>query len=212
MRPYIIFLLSLFSFGVNSQKYFFDILTIYKLKSNISSGKAISYVNSNDDTYILRLKKTDYYFEANLFDFKTHKNHKFTVIETYEKNEIIFNFKYVNTFNLNNDNTKRFKNYVFEFQTIEVRDSIKTVKLNVFKNSKKRKPIIKYELEIKNTGKNLFHAFRTSCLHPFESFMQLNFENGLPIKAKGNTLSGFKNEIELETFKKTPFELEIVEN
>ena len=156
-------------------------------------------VNKNQNSFI-----------ANLYDYKNLKVHRFTVIESKSKNEIFFKFNYENTTELYYFNKTDYKKYVFTFQTLKLNDSIRKVKFNVYKSSKKKKSLMEYELEIKNSAKNLFPAFRISCIHPYEFLERLNiFENGVVINAKGNTLSGNQIVFKLEELKATNFELDI---
>ncbi|WP_415583374.1 hypothetical protein, partial [Flavobacterium frigoris] len=147
---------------------------------------------------------------AKLYDYKNLKVHEYTVIESKSKDEIFFKFNYEDTTELYYFNKNDYKKYVFTFQTININDSIKKVKFNVYKNSKKKKYLMEYELEIKKSNENLFPTFRISCMHPYEFLERLNiFENGVVINAKGKTLSGNEIEFKLEELKVTNFELDI---
>jgi dihydroxyacetone kinase-like predicted kinase len=211
MKYLLLAIFILFSFSsLNAQKYIFNTLTKYSSKFDKNNSQVIIYSNSETDSNFLRLIKNQNSFVANLYDYKNLKVHRFNVIETKSKNEIFFKFNYENTTELYYFNKNDYEKYVFTFQTLELNDSIRKVKFNVYKNSKMKKSIMEYELEIKKSDENLFPAFRISCIHPYEFLERLNiFEKGVVINAKGNTLSGNKIEFKLEDLKETNFELDV---
>jgi hypothetical protein len=206
---FLLFLLFSFSY-INAQKYVFN--TLAKYSSNLGHDKreSISYSNSNSDTYFLRILKNENSFMANLFDYKNLKVHRFTVTESKIKNEIFFKFNYVNTSELFYFNKNDYTKYVFTFQTVESNDSIAKVKLNVYRNSKKKKPLRDYDLVIKKNSSNLFPVFRINSIHPYEFVEKLNiFENGVVISANEKTVLGDQIEFKLEELKQVSFELDI---
>lgn len=205
----VFFLIVVFS-KLNAQKYSFNTLTKYSSKYDKINREQIVYSNSKNDSYFLGLIKNQYSFAANLYDYENLKIHRFTVIESKIKNEIFYKFKYEKTNELFYFKKKYYSKYVFAFQTLNLNDSIRKVKLNVYKNSKKKKSLIEYELEIKNYSDNLFPAFRISCVHPYEGLDKLNiFENGVVMKATGETFSGHEIKFKLEELKRINFELDI---
>ncbi|WP_284653109.1 hypothetical protein [Flavobacterium terrisoli] len=204
-----IFLL-LILFGVsivNAQKYTFNTLTRYSFNSG---GEVVSYTNFDNHTYVLRLIKTEYSFMANLYDYKSMRIHRFNVTETKSKEGFLLKFDYDNSTNLISSSRREFKKYIYDFKTIEIKDSIKKVTLNIYSNSKKKKSIRSYDLEIKNSNDNHFPVFRQSCIHPYEDVEKLNtFENGIVISAKGKTTTGEIPLFKLEEYVKVDFELDI---
>lgn len=207
-----LFLLSiLFIFStVNAQKYVFDTLTKYSSSYNKINGEAISYSNSNDDSYFMRIRKYESSITADLYDYKNLKLHTFLVKESKVKGEMLFNFEYENTSDIYYFNKNVYSKYVFDFEIFELNDSIKRVNLKVYKNLKKKKSLINYDLQIKKHDVNLFPVFRINCIHPYEFLEKLNiFKNGIVVKAKDNTLSGKLIEYKLEELKEVNFELNI---
>ena len=195
----LLYLLFIFS-SVKAQKYVFNTLTKY--------NEIIIYSNSYIDSYSIGINKYKSSITADLYDYKTLKIHRFLVKESKVKGEILFDFEYENTSNINNLNKNDYSKYVCDFDYFELNDSVKRVNLKVYRNSKKKKPIMDYELRIKKYHANLFPAFRISCLHPYEFLSKLNsFQNGLVTYAKENTLSGNQLEYKLEVLKKVNFEL-----
>jgi hypothetical protein len=206
---FLLFILFIFS-PTNAQKYIFNTLTKYSISYNNIKNEGLSYSNSNDDTYFLRIRKYESSLTANLYDYKNLKHHIFTVKESKVNGEIVFNFEYENTSNIYYFNKNEYSKYVFAFETFELNDTIKRVNLKIYKNSKKKKPLMNYDLQLKNHEKNLFPVFRINCIHPYEFLENLNiFKNGVVINAQGNTLSGRLIEYKLEDLKEVNFEINI---
>lgn len=211
MKKIILLSILLYNFSsLNAQNYAFNILTKYVTNFENKDRETICYSNSKNDSYFLRLSKNENSFVANLYDYKNLKVHAFKVLETKLKNEILFEFKYQNTTELDSFDKNKYSKYVYTFQTLKVIDSIKKVKFSVYENLKNKKPLMEYQLEIKNSNENLFPAFRLSCIHPYEFLEKLNtFENGIVINATGTTLSAKDIKFKLEDFKRINFELDI---
>lgn len=208
-KTFLLFLLFGFSY-VNAQKYVFNTLAKYSSNYGHNKSESISYSNSNSDSYFLRLEKRENSFRANLFDYKNLKVHRFTVTESKVKNEIFFKFNYLDTYYLQHFNENHYSKYVFDFQTVESNDSIAKVKLNIYRNSKKKKSLKDYDLVIKKNSSNLFPVFRINSIHPYEFVEKLNiFENGVVVSASGKTVSGEQIEFKLEELKQVSFELDI---
>jgi hypothetical protein len=208
-KIFLLFLLFSFSY-INAQKYVFNTLAKYSSNFDHNKRESISYSNSNSDTYFLRLEKSVNSFGAKLFDYKNRKVHRFTVVESKIKNEIFFKFNYLDTYYLQHFNKNHYSKYVFDFQTVESNDSVKKVKLNVYKNSKKRKSLKDFDLVIKKNSSNLFPVFRINSIHPYEFVEKLNiFENGIVVSANEKTVSGEQIEFKLEELKQVSFELDI---
>jgi hypothetical protein len=208
-KIFLLFLLFSFSY-INAQKYAFNTLAKYSSIFDHHKRESISYSNSNSDTYFLRLEKSVNSFRAKLFDYKNLKVHRFTVVESKVKNEIFFKFNYLDTYYLQHFNKNHYSKYVFDFQTVESNDSIAKVKLNVYRNSKKKKSLKDFDLVIKKNSSNLFPVFRINSIHPYEFVEKLNiFENGVVISANEKTVLGDQIELKLEELKQVSFEIDI---
>ncbi len=208
MKKSVLFLFLIFSNQIIlAQSYFFNTLVKY----TSGNRESILYTNSKNDAYYLRVLKLNDVLIADILDVETSKVHSFNIVETKSKEEIIFDFSYIKTDEFNNGFEKTYSDYVIDFQEIERNDSIRKVKLIVYKNKKKKKIIIEYFLEIKDHSENLFPSFRQSCMHPMETFQKLNiFENGVVINASGNSFFNNKNiTTKLEEIKEVNLELKI---
>lgn len=181
---------------VNAQKYTFDTMVTYSRQSETQFNMS-SCTNSKDNSYILQIGN-----RAVLYDFKNQKTHYFDIVSDG-------NLKFSHSLNLNSEKYS-YPNYVFEFEKIETTDSYEKVRLNVYKNKKKKKISVYYDLVLKPNEQNLFTAFRVSTLHPFELTEKLNLQGNYVVEsAKGTTLSGKPVEINLTDYKKINFELQV---
>lgn len=213
MKSKFLLFLALFCFFVASaQKYSFNTMTVYSQLLQKNSRVTVSYFNSNTNAYFLKIFKNKGNLEALLYDFHNNKIHEFSVIQTGETDNYFFDFKYVTTIKTTVFDKNSYLNSSYDFETISVNDSIKKVNLKMYKNAKKKKILVNYELEIKTYPRNVFPAFRISCMHPYEFAQKMNpFEKGVVIAAKGFNASGLKIRSELQTIEEVNFELIVQE-
>lgn len=207
MKKIFSILVMLTAFAAFAQKFTFDIFAKY----NSNEIESILLTNTKNDNYYLRIFNNENKIEGYLTDIENLKIHTFEITQTNVNNEIIFNFNYLSSREFELDYLEKgYKNYVFDFHTIENKDGIKKVKFKVFRNAKKKRPIMEYELEIKEYDKNLFPAFRICGLHPLERINQLNYnDNGIVIKANGKFITGLENNVKLLEYKEVNLELEV---
>jgi hypothetical protein len=200
---FITILIILFSLSTTkAQDFHFNSMTIYSTTFGDTQRNEVCYSNSEDNGYSLTISKDDEIYKARLLDFKTKKIHYFKINETKSDNGSTSNFIYEKTEELYNPSDKMFSDYVFDFTLISTEGELKKGQLNIYKNSKKKKAVMTFDIELKTFNSNLFHAFRTSCLHPFEFLNNLSIsENGIIINAKGSTMRGDKIEHNLVSFK-----------
>ena len=206
-----IFLALLFlSLNISAQDFEFDTMTLYATKFKQYDSNILTYTNSKTDSYSLRIYKNENSYEARLYDYKNNKIHYFKVNELKSNDGISNNFIYENTIKFTETGEGIFSKYVYAFETIETDGDVKKVKLNVYKNYKRKKSIMHYELQLKANDLNLFHAFRVSCIHPFEFIQKFNCNQNYSVeKAKGVTLSGDMIQHRLVEYKKVNFILRI---
>jgi hypothetical protein len=195
---------------VNAKEFEFDTMVIYTVKFMQTEGQAFCFTNSKNDTYCLKLSKLEDSYEGRIYDYNDKKVHYFRVenikSDTVHDDEFVFLY----TSDLSGINENWYSKYLFEFKTIDENESYKKVKLNVYKNSKRKKSIMSYDFELILNDTNLFSTFRLSCIHPFEFVSKFNmYENYLVKNAVGNTLSGKKIENNLLVYKKVNFSIRI---
>lgn len=209
MRKLFLALLFL-SLNIVAQDFEFDTMTLYATKFKQYDTNILTYTNSKIDTYSLRIYKNENSYEAKLYDYKKNKIHYFKVNELKLNDGILNNFIYVTSEKFRNAGEAVFSKCVYDFETIENNGDIKKVKLNVYKNYKRKKSILHYELLLKANDFNLFHAFRVSCIHPFEFIQKFNYNQNCSVEtAKGITLSGDIIQHRLVEYKKVNFILRI---
>ncbi len=151
-----------------SQTYQFDILTKYTSKNSSSkiTTDFVNYFNTADFSYTLSLAKSNHRFVALLWDRTKNLTHSFTVLETKEKGEIKFQFKY--DYSFKNYITKNLKDYYYEFSEPS-ESSQKEVTLKIFKNKKSKKPDTEQKLTLQNTDQNLFPVYQNTLLAHYPS-------------------------------------------
>ena len=167
-----------FFFFCNAQKFSFDYVLKYE-KENIRTKKkseSVNYFNTHDYNYRLRLLRVDDKLVAELYDIKKNNTHNFDVIEQTKDNEIFFSFNYIST-------TKSYhlslidKSY-FEFTNGDFGE----VDLTIFKNRNKKKVECSYHLEMSNSEKNLFPAFRATQIHPYNNTQNLVYPENIVVE------------------------------
>lgn len=159
-----------------AQNYKFNLLTNYKSENGFYKEKII-YSNKNDNSYFLKIYKFKDKNIGEIVDLKNSKHHFFKVIESEGNEKVAYHqFVYENSSNV----FYRDLPTVFDFKVIAKDSLSKTVKLIKYKNKRKKIIIGIAELKIKNIPYKLFSLFRFSCLHPYEYFTNLSFnENGI---------------------------------
>lgn len=149
-----------FCLYVNAQSYSFDFLTKYKLKLNDPKREmeSVNYFNSDDFSYYLRLMKAPDTFLAILRDSERMLAHRFTVVETKVKGEIIFSFTYDYSFKLNG----RAKGIEPRINFNEISESPKQVVMKTYTSKKAKKPVSEHLLTLAPANKNLFPMYNIS--------------------------------------------------
>ena len=161
------FLFSFLFFSLSfSQTYQFDFLTKYSstIVKTKSIGESVTYNNSDDFSYYLRLNKTKEDFTASLYDHKRNLEHYFSVIETKVNGEIRFQFKYINSAKLLTSTLM--KNYRYEFSEISATDP-KVVSLKIYPSKRAKKPINEKEFTLQKANKNLIPLYRSEWLREY---------------------------------------------
>lgn len=211
MQKLLIALLFIFSINTaTAQKYSFDLGVRYASQYGGRQENVIGYFNSKNDQYYLALIKRPHSYMAYLYDFPKLQIHQFNLLEITEGDNINFKLEYLKSDKLETKSKQKYSNYVFDFTTVKETDSLKHVKLTVFKNAKRTVPTLTYHLEIMPREDNLFHIFRESALHPFEFFNTLNYpQGGAVVNATGHTLSGTHTNFKLEKLEDVLLEIEV---
>lgn len=174
-----------------AQDYHFNIMTTYSTTYKDFHSIKLSYSNTEDNGFSLSIIEENKKFNARLLDFNTKKIHYFKINEVITDDGIVNNFIYEKTEELYNPSDKMYCKYVFDFKLFSVEDDIKKGQLYIYRNSKKKKAVNIFDIELRSFNSNLFHAFRTSCLHPFELLNNIGIsENGIVLNAKSHNKRG----------------------
>jgi hypothetical protein len=164
-KIYTLFLLSFFSCAF-SQTYQFDFLTKYSAENLTTKSirESVTYNNTDDFSYYLKLKKTEDDFQASLYDYNKSLVHYFTVKETKLNGEIRFQFTYLNSTQFRTSNS--LKNYRYEFAEISANDP-KVVSLKIYASKRAKKPSSEKEFTLEKANKNLIPLYRSEWLHQY---------------------------------------------
>ena len=195
--------------AVHGQKFEFDLLTKYVISAENYQRETAVYSNSTNKFFYLYLNydsKT-----ANLYDLKTNILYKFEVLQSKVNKDLFFEFKYLVSKKIIPN--RHIINFESEY-TIVKKDSIYAeIKLDIYRNSKRKKPHHSLLLKAKKSKTNLFAIFRVNCLHPFEFTSKIDIPENLVIES-GESINGSrdKTKFKLALLKDVKFELEIPQN
>ena len=164
MKKNFYFLFLIISNFCFSQKYEFDLLSKYSSSDSKHKNiyETVSYNNTDDFSYHLKLNKTEQIFSAELSDYTRNLVHHFAVEESKEKGQIQFQFKYLNTSKVQVAN--KLKNYRYEFSDIST-DSQKIVQLKIFSSKNSKNPMAEKIFNLEKANKNLIPIFSSNFLH-----------------------------------------------
>lgn len=76
--------------NIQAQKYEFDLLTKYSIKSRSNEKETVIYSNSKNPNYVLYIFKKSSKKEGKLYDIDKKKLHIYDVIETNDNGQIYF--------------------------------------------------------------------------------------------------------------------------
>ena len=174
----------------NAQVFEFDLLTKYNCKTEYNNFESEIYSNSKGQNYFLYIKSDlDSKKMAALYDIAKMVTHNFEIIESAIKSESFFELKYL--YSNKTELSKNFENFEIEYSIINEDSLSKEIKVDFYKNSKRKKINHSIVLNVKENNTNLFPLFRFSCLHPFEFNQSINLpENIIVESAKAKNVSG----------------------
>lgn len=163
MKKYFYLFSLLFSSFCFSQTYHFDTLIKYSTKnsSNKTQTDFVNYFNTADFSYTLSLSRSESRFVALLLDRGRNLMHYFTVLETKDKGETKFQFKYESS--MKKYATKNLKDYYYEISEPS-ESSPKEVTLKIFKNKKSKKAVLEQTLIVQEAEQNLFPIYQNVLL------------------------------------------------
>ena len=203
---YLLYTLFFVSTFINAQEYQFDYVFKYNIMAKGESHDDIRYINSNDDSFFLFVRKdSENNLYAKLYDSKNFKIHTFKVIVDGDK----LNFEHEKSDAFYFDKN-RFKKYDYRITKKESKsEGLDAFQVDIYKNKKSKKCITSINFESKKDANNFFPAFR-KYLHPFE-FEQSFFipENYIIVKADWVNIGGVRVNYFLKQMEKASFTLKI---
>lgn len=156
-----------------SQTYSFDFLTKYKSTNSKgkTEGEIVSYFNSDNSDYYLRINRTQEEFKGTIYDSKMRQGHVFDIVETKKEGKIFFTFKYKSTFRFAHRLPQKFYYQITEISNA----SPKKVKVEIHRRKNSKKPLEEYLIDLVPANKNLFALSRMTLMHPHEFENELSF-------------------------------------
>lgn len=197
MKPLLLLFLFLF-FGVTTyaQTYKFDLIATYTQKVSGRERTRIVYSNKTNDDYFLTIGTFTSSSTVFLSDFKKQVYHTYEIVETNINSEEFFTFKYLSTSKI--ELTKAYLNHEFVFEEIESDSLFRKVKLSIYKNSKRKRPVTSQTIVLEKSDHELFSLYRVACLHPWEKLDKMKYPGKYKVvSGKGKTSGGYKIETKL---------------
>ena len=208
MKPLLLFLCLFSGATTYAQTYKFDMIATYNVKLNGREREHIVCSNIANDDCFLTIGTYKSPTEAILDDFKNQVYHIFEIIQSKKNSEESFTFKYLSTSKI--ESTKAYLNHEFVFEEIESDSLFRKVKLSIYKNSKRRKPVTSQTVVLEKSDHELFSLYRVACLHPWEKLDKMKYPGKYKVvSGTGKTSGGYKIETQLLYIKPTNLILSI---
>ena len=192
MKPLLLLFLYLF-FGVTTyaQTYKFDLIATYNVKLNGREREHIVCSNIANDDCFLTIGTYKSPTEAILGDFKNQVYHIFEIIQSQKNSEEFFTFKYLSTSKI--ESTKAYLNHEYVFEEIESDSLFRKVKVSIYKNAKRKRPVSYQTVILNKSDHDLFSLYRVACLHPWEKLDKMKYpEKYKVVSGKGKTSGDIK--------------------
>lgn len=171
MKNYFCVILLLLSSITFSQKFEFDFVTVYEIKSENKLFETMIYTNSKDDHYVLKLfYDADGKITGFIRDNRHFYLHYFAINVISEvENKVEFDYLYSKNFN-----SIKLNDHEFQFLKKPI-DSVRSILVvNCYFNKKRKRPIQTYTLEVLEFESNKFGNFRNSFHHFYENDTKFN--------------------------------------
>lgn len=197
-----------FCTSVFAQKFEFDLLTKYQSTTAHHSRESIVYANSKNSKYFLSIHTSPESKTARLYDLNKKIVHNFIVTESKNANELFFEFEYTDSKDIHDK--MEYNKFQITHTTISTNDFEEEIKVDIYKNAKRKTPKTSLILKVKKSNASLFSLFRYSCMHPFEWSQNLDIPKKMIVEsAKGKTIIGETITHKLLEYKETKFEIEV---
>lgn len=211
MKKHILILCILLSANLHAQHYNFNLLTNYNIQVETTSNDRLVYSHTGDPNIFLTVKGNNESKEAQLLDIGRLMVHRFKIDQIVEKGDVFFKFAYIKSEIIKPE--KGFMQHDFTIKVIAQDSLTKTVEVSIFKNAKKKKPVMTQTLTMKKYHVNLFPLYRVSGLHPFEMLSKIDISgNYIVTGGKGKAFLGHTLMTKLVYTKEIALELVVPEN
>lgn len=169
----------------------FDVMLKYSKSNTDTNFDRSVYGISGNENYVMQIANTPNSQQvASVYDLKKVLIHQFSINESMSAGgEIEYKFKFEKTYPYKSNHLS---NPYFDFKSIATDGDIETVTLTFYKNKAKTRVRSSIEFKNRKVEHNFFHLFRFATIHPLESNMNLNYENGglvLSSTSDGNAIT-----------------------
>ena len=162
MKPLLLILYLFFGVTTYAQTYKFDLIATYTQKVSGRERTRIVCSNATNDHYFLTIGTFTSSSTAFLSDFKKQIYHTYEIVET----NMNYTFKHLSTSKI--ESTKAYLNHEFVFEEIESDSLFRKVKVLIYKNAKRKRPVTSRTVVLEKSDHDLFSLYRVACLHPWE--------------------------------------------
>ncbi|AOR28859.1 hypothetical protein FORMB_18270 [Formosa sp. Hel1_33_131] len=196
MKPLLLILYLFFGVTTYAQTYKFDLIATYTQKVSGRERTRIVCSNATNDHYFLTIGTFTSSSTAFLSDFKKQIYHTYEIVET----NMNYTFKHLSTSKI--ESTKAYLNHEFVFEEIESDSLFRKVKVLIYKNAKRKRPVTSRTVVLEKSDHDLFSLYRVACLHPWEKLDKMKYPGKYKVvSGKGKTSGGYKIETKLVSIK-----------
>ena len=183
-----------------AQTYKFDLIATYTQKVSDKEHSRIVCSNATNDDYFLTIGTFTSSSTAFVSDFKKQICHTYEITQSDEDSDKYFIFKYLRTSKI--ESTKAYLNHEYNFEEIESDSLFRKVKLSIYKNTKRKRPVTSQTIVLEKSDDELFSLYRVACLHPFEKLDKMKYPGKYKVvSGTGKTSGGYKIKTELLSIK-----------
>lgn len=211
MKQILLFLYLFFGVTTYAQTYKFDLIATYTHKVSGKERTRIVCSNATNDDCFLTIGTFTSSSRAFLSDFKKQIYHTYEIVETNMNSKKSFSLKYLYTSKI--EFTKAYSDHHFVFEEIESDSLFRKVKVSIYKNTKRKRPVNYQTVILEKSDHDLFALYRVACLHPWENLDKMKYPGKYKVvSGKGKTSGGYKIETKLVSIKPINLTLNIPKN
>jgi hypothetical protein len=133
------------------------------------------YCNSIDKNIFLEIRSDAYGLYASLEDLNKNEYHRFKIDTIRIENNLHLNFLYEYT---RKCEVHDIENQTYEYEIITEDTTHSNGFIKIYKNKKKKKILMKYNITVSKGDINYFHIYRYLFIHPFENNKNIDIQIG----------------------------------